>query len=114
MTIDFSVSTRFEGTWAILDVVGEVDVFTAPKLREQIVQLSDQGHNQVVANLEGVTFLESTGLGVLVGGLKRLKEHDGTLALVCTNRPVLRVLSITGLDSVFPVHGSVAQATTSG
>lgn len=108
--IDLVVRSRTEGDHAVLDVEGEVDMFTAPKLREKIVQLVDEGRYRIVVNLEGVTFMDSTGLGTLVGGLKRVKEHDGVLALVCTNRPVLRVLGITGLNNVFPVHDSVDQA----
>lgn len=111
--IQLAVASRREGSWAIVDAEGEVDVYTAPKLRERIIELIDQGHYQVVVNLEAVTFMDSTGLGVLVGGLKRVKEHDGTLALVTTSRPVLRVLTLTGLNKVFPVYESVAQATAS-
>ena len=112
--IDLLVRSRTEGPWAIVDVEGEVDMFTAPKLRERIVQLIDEGHHKITVNLQGVSFMDSTGLGTLVGGLKRVKEHDGALALVCTNRPVLRVLSITGLNNVFPVFDTVEQAVASG
>ena len=108
--MDLSVETRDHGPWAIVDVQGEVDMFTAPKLRERLVQVIDQGHHQVVVNLEGVTFMDSTGLGVLIGGLRRVKEREGEMALVCTNRPVLRVLTITGLHNVFPIHDTVEQA----
>ncbi len=109
--MDLVVESRTEGEWAILDVVGEVDVFTAPKLRERLVQLIDQGSEKVIVNLDGVGFMDSTGLGTLVGGLKRMKERGGSLALVCANRPVLRILTITGLDAVFSIHDSVEKAT---
>lgn len=112
--IELLVKSRVEGLWAVIDVEGEVDVFTAPKLRERIIKLTEEGRHKIAVNLEGVAFLDSTGLGTLVGGLKRVREHDGTLALVCTNRRVLRVLSITGLDKVFPIHETVAAATASG
>lgn len=111
--IDLVVQSRQVGPKAVVDVEGEVDMFTAPKLRERIVQLIDQGEYDIVVNLEKVGFMDSTGLGTLVGGLKRIKEHDGSLSLVCTSRPVLRVLSITGLDNVFPIHGSVDEAVAS-
>jgi len=97
----------------VIDVQGEVDMFTAPKLRERLVETVDQGHYKVIVNLQGVSFMDSTGLGTLVGGLKRVKEHDGTLGLVCSSRPVLRVLSITGLNNVFPIHETVEQALAS-
>lgn len=108
--MDLVVDSKTEGTTAILTVGGEIDLFTAPKLRERLSGTIDEGFASVVVDLEGVGFMDSTGLGTLVGGLKRVKERDGSMALVCTNRSVLRILSITGLDRVFPVYGSVQEA----
>lgn len=96
--------------FAVLAVQGEVDVYTAPQFREQLIQLVDQGHRRIVVDLEGVEFLDSTGLGVLVGGLKRVRSHEGDLALVCTQRRILKVLEITGLTKVFSIHDSVEAA----
>lgn len=104
------LDSRPEGDWTVIDVKGEVDVYTAPKLREKIVDLVNQGSHKIIVNLEGVEFLDSTGLGVLVGGLKRVKSHDGTLALVCTKPKILKVFSITGLSKVFPIHDTVQEA----
>lgn len=112
VTIDIKVETRISGEWAVVDVEGEVDVFTAPKLREQIIGLLTAGNDRIVVNLEKVDFMDSTGLGVLVGGLKRVKEKDGSLALAGAHGTVLRVLSVTGLNSVFPLHETVEQATS--
>lgn len=89
---------------------GEVDIYTAPKLREKLVELIDAGNDRVVVDLEGVGFMDSTGLGSLVAGLKRMRERDGELSIVCTREPVLKVLGITGLDRVFSVHDSVGDA----
>lgn len=94
----------------MLQVDGEVDIYTAPKLREKLVELIDAGNDRIVVDLEGVGFMDSTGLGSLVAGLKRIRERDGELAIVCTKEPVLKVLGITGLDRVFPVHDSVGNA----
>ena len=69
-----------------------------------------QGKHQIVVDLEAVDFLDSTGLGVLVGGLKRVRSHDGDLALVCTQRRILKVLEITGLTKVFTIYESVDAA----
>ena len=110
--IEISVETRSAGGWTIIDVVGEVDVFTAPTLRERIISLVGDGKNRIVVNLEKVAFMDSTGLGVLVGGLKRVKESDGTLALAGAGGTVQRVLSVTGLSSVFPMHPTVEAATS--
>jgi anti-sigma B factor antagonist len=98
---------------AVVDVKGEIDVYTAPKLREKLIELVSEGSYDVVVNLEGVDFLDSTGLGVLVGALKRVKAHDGSLSLVCTQDKILKIFKITGLTKVFPIHGSVEEATGS-
>ena len=94
----------------VVAVKGEVDVYTAPRLREKLVELVSQGHLKIVVNLEDVDFLDSTGLGVLVGALKRLRSHDGELSLVCTQQRILKVFEITGLTKVFAIYDSVDAA----
>ena len=96
--------------YTVLSVKGEVDVYTAPRLREKLVELVSHGKHKIVVNLEGVDFLDSTGLGVLVGGLKRLRSHEGDLTLVCTQHRILKVFEITGLTKVFAIHESVEAA----
>src|SRR6202035_5970196 len=98
--------------FTVLAVNGEVDVYSAPRLRERLVDLVSQGHRQIVVDLEGVDFLDSTGLGVLVGGLKRLRSHEGDLTLVCTQHRILKVFEITGLTKVFAIHDSVEAAVS--
>ena len=109
MDLGFEVDQR--GRYAVLSVRGEVDVYTAPRLRERLIELVSQGSHQVVVDLEGVDFLDSTGLGVLVGGLKRLRSHDGDMILVCSQPRILKVFEITGLTKVFSIHDSVESAT---
>ena len=109
--MELGLDVRKEATYSVVDVKGEIDVYTAPKLREKLIELVSEGSYDVIVNLEGVDFLDSTGLGVLVGALKRVKAHDGTLALVCTQDKILKIFKITGLTKVFPIHGSVEEAT---
>jgi anti-sigma B factor antagonist len=109
--MDLGLDVTEQNGFAVLAVRGEVDVYTAPRLRERLVELVSQGHQKVVVDLEGVDFLDSTGLGVLVGGLKRLRSHDGDLTLVCTQRRILKVFEITGLTKVFSIFESVDAAT---
>jgi anti-sigma B factor antagonist len=97
--------------YTVLAVKGEVDVYSAPRLREKLVELVSQGHRHIVVDLESVDFLDSTGLGVLVGGLKRLRSHEGDLTLVCTQARILKVFEITGLTTVFRIADSVKEAT---
>jgi anti-sigma B factor antagonist len=108
--VDLSLATRNEGDKTVIAVGGEIDVYTAPKLREQIVQLVEEHRYHLVVDMEDVEFLDSTGLGVLVGGLKRVRAHDGSLHLVCTQERILKIFRITGLTKVFPIHASVAEA----
>ena len=94
----------------VVDVEGEIDVYTAPRLRELLIELVNTGFYQLVVNMEKVEFLDSTGLGVLVGGLKRVRAHDGSLDLVCTQERILKIFRITGLTKVFGIHASVDEA----
>jgi anti-sigma B factor antagonist len=87
-----------------------VDVYTAPKLRERLAELIDAGAEKVVVDLDRVDFLDSTGLGVLVGALKRLRAAGGTFGLVCAKEPLLKIFRITALDQVFPLYESVEKA----
>lgn len=98
----------------MVDVNGEVDLHTAPMLRERIHELTEQGTNQVVLDLGDLSFMDSTGLGVLVAGLKRLKSRGGEFVLVGMQDPVKKVLQVTGLDKVFDIRPSVAEATGGG
>ncbi|HTY71337.1 MAG TPA: STAS domain-containing protein [Actinomycetes bacterium] len=108
--MELTLATRTVGDKTVVAVAGEIDVYTAPKLREQIISLVDEGQYDLVVDMSGVEFLDSTGLGVLVGGLKRVRAHDGSLALVCDEERILKIFRITGLTKVFPIHATVEQA----
>ena len=108
--MDLDLNVHKEGDHAVLEVGGEIDVYTAPKLREKLIELVSEGSYHIVVDLEKVDFLDSTGLGVLVGGLKRVRNHEGTLQLVCTQEKILKIFRITGLTKVFPIHSSVDEA----
>lgn len=94
----------------ILDVGGEIDVYSAPNLREALIDLVGDGKYQIVVNMEQVDFLDSTGLGVLVGGLKRVRAHEGSLGLVCDKERILKIFRITGLTKVFAIYSTVDEA----
>jgi anti-sigma B factor antagonist len=94
----------------VVEVSGEIDVYTAPRLREALISLVDAGNYRLIIDMDGVEFLDSTGLGVLVGGLKRVRAHDGSIDLVCTQGKILRIFRITGLSKVFPIHDTIAAA----
>ena len=108
--MDLSLSTRTEGAHTIVAIGGEIDVYTAPKLREQLIDLVSNGSHHLIVDMEAVEFLDSTGLGVLVGGLKRVRAHDGSLRLVCSQERILKIFRITGLTKVFSIYASVDEA----
>jgi anti-sigma B factor antagonist len=108
--VDLTLNSRVQDGRTLLEVLGEVDVYTAPALRDRISDLIDAGQHTLVVDLGGVEFLDSTGLGVLVAGLNRAKEVGGSLTLVCPQERVLKLFRITGLDEVFTVHGTVDEA----
>jgi anti-sigma B factor antagonist len=96
---------------AVLAVHGELDFDGAPSLRLGLIEAIDESlGRRVVVDLEGVDFIDSAGLGVLVGGLKRAKDREGELVLVATGQSVIRVLELTGLTRVFDIHSSRAAA----
>jgi anti-sigma B factor antagonist len=108
--MDVDADTAAHNGYVVVSVEGEVDVYTAPQLREQLIQLIDQGYHRVVVDLSQVEFLDSTGLGVLVGGLRRSRGRDGDLALVCTEPRIMKVFQVTGLTKVFTIAPSIEAA----
>ena len=112
--MDLTLATREEDGRAVVAVGGEIDVYTAPKLRDQITDLVGKGSYDIVIDLEAVDFLDSTGLGVLVGGLKKVRAHDGSLELVCSQERLLKIFRITGLAKVFAIHSSAEAAIAAG
>lgn len=108
--IDLTLDSRTEQDATVLEVAGEVDIYTAPKLREKLVELIDAGATRLVVDLGSVGFMDSSGLGSLVAGLKRIKERGGEMILVSDREHVLKLLDITGLDRVFAVHPTLRQA----
>jgi anti-sigma B factor antagonist len=104
--VDLTLATSEVDGKTIVAVGGEIDVYTAPKLRDKITELVADGVYQIVVDMEAVEFLDSTGLGVLVGGLKKVRAHDGSLELICTQDRLLKIFRITGLAKVFVIHDS--------
>lgn len=94
----------------VLAVHGDADLHSAPELRERIRSAIDDGANTVVVDLSATTLIDSTSLGVLLGGMKRLREQDGELRLVVPQAEVRRVFEITMLDRIFPLHDTQEDA----
>ena len=101
--MDLALSVEAQGPTTIAHVGGELDAHTAPRLRKVLHELTAQGHLDVVVDMRELSFVDSTGLGVLVGALKRQRVAGGTLRLAGLTDGVLKVFRITGLDTVFDV-----------
>jgi anti-sigma B factor antagonist len=112
--MELSLTTRDVAGHQVVEVQGEVDIYTSSVLRERLIELIDGGARRVVVDLSRVDFLDSSGLGVLVGGLKRLRTVEGELALVVVGDKLLKIFKITALDRVFTLYDSVEAATRSG
>ena len=109
--MNFDISTEQLGDDAyVISLAGEVDLYTAPEFKQQLLDAISQGARHVVVDFTDTTFIDSTTLGVLVGGVKRLRATDGQLALVCSDRNITKIFEITGLDRVFPIHSSRDEA----
>jgi anti-sigma B factor antagonist len=111
--VDLTLETRQADDVTVVAVGGEIDVYTAPKLRDKITELVGEGHYHLLVDMAAVEFLDSTGLGVLVGGLKKVRAHEGSLDLVCNQDRLLKIFRITGLAKVFVIHESAEAALAS-
>jgi len=103
--LNFQISdTAVDDTTHVIELGGEVDLYTAPEFKERMVQVIEEGKKHVVVDLSNATFIDSTTLGVLVGGVKRLRPAGGSLTLVCNDPNICKIFEITGLDRVFSIH----------
>jgi anti-sigma B factor antagonist len=111
--VNFDIKTeKLDGNSYVISLAGEVDLYTAPEFKQQLLDVIGQGAKEVVVDFSDTTFIDSTTLGVLVGGVKRLRTNDGQLSLVCSDRNITKIFEITGLDRVFTIYGSRDEALT--
>ncbi|HWC26549.1 MAG TPA: STAS domain-containing protein [Solirubrobacteraceae bacterium] len=87
----------------VLAVRGEIDLFTAPELKQVLAESIEGGRVRLVVDLTDTTFLDSTALGVLIGAVKRLRSRDGALAIVNVDENIAKTFEITGLDQIFTI-----------
>jgi anti-sigma B factor antagonist len=109
--MNFNIQTEQLGEDAyVISLAGEVDLYTAPEFKQQLLDVITQGARNVIVDFSNTTFIDSTTLGVLVGGIKRLRTNDGQLSLVCSDRNITKIFEITGLDRVFTIHATRNEA----
>ena len=109
--MDLALSTRQVGSLAVVSVGGEVDLDTASQLNDHALDAVREVSPHVVLDLSGVTFMDSTGLKVMLSIQRRATLAGGSFAVACPGRPVRKILALTGLDQTFPIHDTLAEAT---
>ena len=87
----------------VVAVRGEIDLFTAPELKQKLTDAIESGKNRIVVDLSDTTFLDSTALGVLIGAVKRLRSREGALVIVNVDQNIAKTFEITGLDQIFTI-----------
>jgi anti-sigma B factor antagonist len=87
----------------VIAVRGEIDLFTAPELKQKLTDAIEAGKTRIVVDLAETTFLDSTALGVLIGAVKRLRSREGALVIVNVDQNIAKTFEITGLDQIFTI-----------
>ncbi|MBQ7528799.1 STAS domain-containing protein [bacterium] len=112
--MDIKVETKdIENIVKLVSLSGEIDVYTSPKVKETINALIEGGSYNLIINLEQVRYIDSTGLGVLIGALKKVREHEGNIYLVCVDQQIKKVFTITGLVKIFKIFENNEEAISS-
>ena len=111
MNFDIKTEQISEDSY-VISLAGEVDLYTAPEFKQQLLEVIGQGGKNVIVDFTNTTFIDSTTLGVLVGGVKRLRSNDRQLSLVCSDRNITKIFEITGLDRVFSIYPTRDEAVS--
>ncbi len=104
MEMDLKITIRKNGTIPVIDLSGEVDAYTSARFREIMIETIESGGASLIVSMAAVEYIDSSGLGALVGGLKRASERNGRILVVCSQPQVRKVFEITGLEKVFPLY----------
>ncbi|CAN5675067.1 anti-sigma factor antagonist BldG [soil metagenome] len=112
--MDLSLTESTIESQLVVAVHGDVDVHSAPHLRDRLIAAIDAGSTAVVVDLTDVAFIDSTGLGALVAARNHAEERQASLRLVCSSERLLKLFRITGLHEVFAIFDSVARAVAAG
>lgn len=113
MEMDLRIMTRTLEGIPIVELSGELDAYTCARFRDAMVDSIEAGNPSVVIDMSAVEYIDSSGLGTLVGGLKRASEKSGKIAVVCSSNQIRKVFEITGLEKVFPLFEDPLEAAQS-
>lgn len=106
--IDIEVSSKQD--YKVVKPTGDLDVYTVGSLRDAIGEMIEEGSTKIVVDLDGVPFMDSSGLGALMGGVRRLREAGGDLAIACTREQHLKLFTITGFGEGVSIAPTVDEA----
>jgi anti-sigma B factor antagonist len=109
-SLSIDVSSAKDGAIVLFALGGSLDIATSPSLRAALLDAAEGKNHEIIVDLSQLEFLDSTGLGALIGAHRRATENDGSVRLVAHEGQILRLLRITGLLDVFPVYPSVEAA----
>ena len=104
--MDLNIDKHQNDKEILIHVAGEIDAYTAPKLREELLSLAKGGNKTIIVNLKDVTYLDSTGLGVFVGLFKELSKNNGELKLIQLSNRLYRLFEITGLSNIMNISAN--------
>lgn len=110
MEMDLQINVRKSDPVQLVELTGEVDAYTSARFREVMIELIEDGGANLVINMVKVEYIDSSGLGALVGLLKRVSERNGKIMIVCNQAQVRKVFEITGLEKVFPIFETESDA----
>jgi anti-sigma B factor antagonist len=108
---ELDITTEESGAGvAVVALAGEIDLYTCPEFKQELLRVIADGATLVVVDLTKTTFIDSTALGVIIGGVERLKQRDGRLVVVCADPNIVKIFEVTGLNRIFSVYGSRDEA----
>jgi len=107
--VELRVKVKEVDSFPVVELKGEIDLSTSPAFKEKLYEIVESGKKDLVIDLNGLDFMDSTGLGVLVAVLKKTSLQGGTVRLVCNKRKIVKVFAITGLDKVFSIYDNLRQ-----
>jgi anti-sigma B factor antagonist len=105
--VDLVIENASSGSWTVVRVAGELDLHTSPQLRDHVFAMLGDAPSHLALDLSAVEFMDSSSLGMLITCLKRVRERDGEMVLVGVSGSPMKVLTLTGLDKVFELVGSL-------